>query len=360
MASIEKRTTRDGQVRYRARITLKGHPRISETFSTLTAARKWAKQTEAGINAGLFHPGSETHRHTVGDMIRRYEEERLPNLADKHVAARLQWWGQQLGMTTALTAVTPERITAVKDRLLGGSAGISGKPLAPATVRKYLTMLSGAFAAAHKDWLWMKSNPVHGVRKPADSRGHVRFLDDGERDRLFAACRDSADARLYPLVLTALYTGARRNELMRLRWADVDMDRQMATLHETKNGDRRALVFTGPAAEALRQWSQVRRIDTDLVFPSPTGKAVFPERAWKAALAAAGITDFRFHDLRHTFASYLAMTGATLAELAEALGHRSLGQVKRYAHLTEGHTRSVLDRMSSRFGEGSSPLSAVA
>ena len=80
MASIEKRTTKDGRVRYRARITIKGHPRVSETFTTRTAAQKWASRTETDVVAGLFNPEPEAHRLTVGDMIERYLEERLPNL----------------------------------------------------------------------------------------------------------------------------------------------------------------------------------------------------------------------------------------------------------------------------------------
>ncbi len=357
MASIEKRTTKDGRDRYRARITIRGHPRVSETFTTRTAASKWAKRTEADIVAGRFNPEPEAHRHTVGDMIERYIEERLPNLSDKHVASCLTWWGRQLGMTTALTAVTPAKITEVKDRLLTGRGGLTGTPLTPATVRKYLTKLSGAFAAAQKDWLWITSNPVHSIRKPPDSKGRVRFLNDDERDSLLFACRKSDEARLYPLVLTALYTGARRTELLRLRWEDVDLERGLATLHQTKNGDRRALVITDPVAEELRSWSKERRIAKDLVFPSPTGKSTFPFRTWKAVREEAGIDDFRFHDLRHSFASYLAMTGATLTEIAEALGHRSLSQVKRYAHLTEGHIQSVVGRMAKRFTDSKSPLS---
>ena len=72
-------------------------------------------------------------------------------------------------------------------------------------------------------------------------------------------------------------------------------------------------------------------------------------KAWYKAMERAGIEDFRFHDLRHTFASYLAMSGATLAELAEALGHKTLVMVKRYTHLTEGHTASVVARMTEQF-----------
>jgi integrase len=103
----------------------------------------------------------------------------------------------------------------------------------------------------------------------------------------------------------------------------------------------------------MQQHATVRRMDTVLVFPDATGKRPAGIReAWEYALKRANIADFRFHDLRHTFASYLAMNGASLLEIAEVLGHKTLAMVKRYAHLTEAHTRSVVEQMNRAvFGE---------
>jgi len=109
------------------------------------------------------------------------------------------------------------------------------------------------------------------------------------------------------------------------------------------------LPLAGRASELLRQMASVRRLGSNAVFAGRNGKALFPRDAWEAALVKAEISDFRFHDLRHTAASYLAMSGATLAEIAEVLGHRTLQMVKRYAHLTEQHTSSVVSRMNSKF-----------
>ena len=124
------------------------------------------------------------------------------------------------------------------------------------------------------------------------------------------------------------------------------MQKGVAVLHETKNEERRAVPLAGPALGLLRDLSRVRRIDSDLVFAGPDGRAIFPRKPWERALAAAEIADFRFHDLRHSAASYLAMNGATLAEIAEVLGHKTLAMVKRYAHLTEAHTAKVVTRMN--------------
>lgn len=100
---------------------------------------------------------------------------------------------------------------------------------------------------------------------------------------------------------------------------------------------------------------KIRRIDTTLIFPSTSLKQPVDLRfPWEKALKASKIEDFRFHDLRHTTASYLAMNGASLAEIAEVLGHKTLSMVKRYAHLSESHTANVVARMNEKFfmGEG--------
>ncbi|MCP3956417.1 MAG: site-specific integrase [bacterium] len=285
----------------------------------------------------------------MGDLVGRYIEEKLPHLADqKETSRRLEWWAGQLGQDTRLCQITPASIASARDRLARGK-GLSGKAVSPSTVRRYLTVLGSAMSMATKEWFWMEDNPCSKVVRPTEPRGRVRCLDGDERQRLLAACEESQTRLLYPLVVMALCTGARRGELLRLTWQDVDLDRGVAIIHHSKNGERRALAITGLAASVLKEWSRVRRLGSDPVFAGRGGKATFPQRAWQVALEAAGIEDFRFHDLRHTFASYLAMSGATLAELAEALGHKTFAMVKRYAHLTEGHTASVVARMTQRF-----------
>src|SRR5262249_42298039 len=165
------------------------------------------------------------------------------------------------------------------------------------------------------------------------------------------ACKRSKNTFLYTIVVLALATGGRQQELLTLRWPDVDFKRGTLTFHQTKNGERRTIPLTGYALDLLKQ--HVRHLGTDRVFPAYTNiKRCRIRDAWNNAVRRAGITDFHFHDLRHTFAPYLAMQGASLLEIAEALGHKSLAMVKRYAHLTEGHTRSVVERMNKAvFGE---------
>ncbi|WP_242523257.1 site-specific integrase [Thiocystis minor] len=191
------------------------------------------------------------------------------------------------------------------------------------------------------------------VSKPKEPRGRVRYLSDPERERLLVACKQGGPD-LYLAVVLSLSTGARKQEAMGLRWGQIDFARRVAILTETKNGERRALSLSGLALEMLQHRAKVRRLDTDLVFPG----RIHPDQPldlrtpWETALKRAEVDNFRWHDLRHTAASYLAMGGATLPELAAFLGHKTLAMVQRYTHLSEDHNSSVVERMNARvFGE---------
>ncbi len=351
MAVIEKRTRRDGVVSYRARVRLQGHPEFTQTFAKKTDARDWARDIEAKLKGGKHLPSRDAQRRTVAQLIDRYLQHTLTRKARNRDAGKqgalLGWWKTEIG-DLAVANVTPAVVAEARDKLLSGTTKRK-KPRSPATVNRYLAALSSAFKAAVKEYHWCEANPVAAVAKGAESPGVIRFLDDAERDRLLKACRASQADYLYLLVLLAVTTGARRAELLGLTWQDVDLKRGIATFHRTKNRERRAVPIVGEALELLRARARVRRIDTALVFPGVAGKPLTVDTAWKAALARAEITGFRFHDLRHTAASYLAMSGATAPEIAAVLGHKTLQMVKRYAHLGEQHTAAVVERMTSKF-----------
>lgn len=354
MATITKRTDNSGAATFQVKVRLKGHPTQAATFARLTDAKRWAQATESAIRENRHFKTTEAKRHTLADLVDRYAREVLPGKKDgAHQGRQLDWWKGALG-AYALADVTPALIAETRDALAAQPTH-RGPTTSPATVVRYLAALSHAFTVAVKEWGWVDSNPLVKVSKPKEPRGRVRFLDDDERDRLLTACRASAGPDLYPAVILALSTGARAQEVLGLRWPQVDLGRRVATLLDTKNGEVRVLPLAGPALALLRERSKVRRIDTDLVFPArrnPT-KPIDLRTAFEAALERAGIADFRWHDLRHTAASYLAMNGASLAEIAEVLGHKTLAMVKRYAHLSEAHTAGVVGRMNRAiFGDG--------
>jgi integrase len=217
-------------------------------------------------------------------------------------------------------------------------------------VDKYLKNLSHVFNVAVADWAWLDSNPVKKVKSPKLPRGRVRFLDDNERARLLIACKESNNAWLYLCVVLALSTGMRQGELMGLKWQDVNLKDGYLILHQTKNGTRRRVPIAGLGLELLAEHSKIRRLDTDLLFPGTIhkNKPIDLRTPFETALKAAGINDMKWHDLRHCCASYLAMNGASLGEIAEVLGHKTLSMVKRYSHLSDSHVSNVVGSMNKK------------
>jgi integrase len=147
-----------------------------------------------------------------------------------------------------------------------------------------------------------------------------------------------------------MFTGARRENILSLTWQQVDFERRCIILTDTKNGERQTLPLVEPAYSELLAWRDKARKDSPLVFAGKinTNAHVSINHTWQTALKRAGITNFRFHDLRHSFASELAMSGASLAEIAAGTGHKTLQMVKRYAHLSHDHTASVVERMAAK------------
>jgi integrase len=141
----------------------------------------------------------------------------------------------------------------------------------------------------------------------------------------------------------ALATGMRKGEILNLKWGDVDLDTGKIVITESKNGEVRVVYVTELALKELRKHAQEHIFQTQWVFPKKNlnGPASI-SHAWNMAVKRASIENFKFHDLRHTAASYLAMNGASLVEIAEILGHMTLAMVKRYAHFCESHSKNVL------------------
>ena len=218
-----------------------------------------------------------------------------------------------------------------------------------ATANRYRSALSHVFTIAIKEWQWLGRSPLEMVSKPKEKNARVRFLTLDEIKALLQAASHEKRKPLCLIVLMALSTGARKMEILTLKWSDVDMERGVAVTHDTKNSESRTLHLSGPALAELVEYSQYRHPKSKLVFPNRFGdEPVDIQDEFKRALKLAGIQEFHFHDLRHTAASYMAMNGANASDIAEVLGHKSLDMVKRYAHLSKKHTAGVVASMNEK------------
>ena len=347
MKGIDKRIHKNGTVSYRARVRIKGHPVLSQSFASKTLAMKWKRDTESAVEQGKYEYDQPGSKNTLAELIDRYIEKVLPSKPKnaRNVRQHLLWWKQELGHCL-LSDIKPSMIAQKRDELLSGTT-CKDKLRSSTTVVRYLASLSHAFAIAVKDWEWIQENPVMKISKPKISNGRTRFLNDDEKERLLQACRESESKGLYPIVILALSTGMRRGEIMNLKWSDVDLDQGSILLQTTKNGERRFIPLLGMALDLLRSRYTNQATDS-LVFPAPhsQSKPIDIRSAWETALRKAEISNFRFHDLRHTAASYLAMNQASLLEIGTLLGHKTVQMTKRYAHLSNEHIYSTADALN--------------
>jgi len=296
-------------------------------------------------------------RPTLAEIASLYLQDYNGRDASRH--HRIGWWVARLGDRPATSLTDDDVFQGLEDlaqepaRRYAGR-DIDGKKIfrarrtkrSGATVNRYHVALGALYSWAIRRRRLPKGfgNPCQGVERQREPTGRVRFLSDEERARLLEACRASKWQRLYCLVLLALTTGARRGELMALRWRDIDLERGVAYVHDSKNEDRRVLPLTRAASEELNR------------FQGPQGALVFASRlrtsvpfsfetAWGIARKQARLANFRFHDCRHSCASMLAQNGASLLEIADVLGHRQLAMTKRYSHLTVQSKANLVNRI---------------
>lgn len=265
-----------------------------------------------------------------------------------------------------LTAITVERIESWKARRL--SEGRS-----PSTVLRDLFTLSSVLRRAMKEGE-LTENPMRRVDRPRiDRRGKIRFLDEAEesrlrmalqeRDAIMKATRAAANVRhlkrgeqslppltsfgdhLTPAVLLSINTGLRRGELLKLRWSSIDFDRQLLTVEgpNAKSRQTRHVPLNDEAVSLLRNWRE----------QSGNGASVFSvatnyKKGWKALLKRAGITQFRWHDMRHHFASRLVQRGVPLNTVRDLLGHSTVQMSLRYAHLAPDQRREAVAKLNEK------------
>ena len=357
-SGIRKRTNADGKGVYEVRVRHKGAPDRTLTCPTLREARKQRDMARSLAWEGKHTQGAEGRRKTVSELCKEFLEARYSDHTDhshyRTHKGHLQWWCERIG-TYRLAQITSQSLIQYREELL--------QCVTATTCQRYLASLSGAFTWAMMDERrWVSSNQVRLVTKPKDQRPQeererVRFLSADERTRLFEVCAKSRSRWLYQVVLMALVTGARKNEILSLRWRDVDLASGNVCFRNTKNGSDRTTTLVDPTLTILRdrQRGPIIPHPESYVFPAPCGtKPISIRTAWETAVCKAQLEDFHFHDLRHTTASYLRIDGHSLEDIGDVLGHRSLTVTRRYAHLDDSYQRKMLgSTMGKVFGEGS-------
>jgi integrase len=294
MASFKPRKDKNGKTTgWYVQIRLRGHKPECSTHERLTDAKIWAKETESAIRFGRYFKTSEARKHTLAALVDKYIAEILPT-KEKSIRkqkAQLLWWKSQIGHMV-LADISQFVIAEQRDKLLKGITPRRAVR-SNATVVRYMAAMGHAFKIAVREWGWIDNSPMEKVSKPKESRGRVRYLSDQEREALLHACMESSNKLLYPAVIISLSCGMRKSEILNLRWADVDFQKERVILHQTKNGERKSVPIKGLALQLFQALDKVRRIDTALVFPGKNPhKPMDIRAAWESAIKSSGLKIF--------------------------------------------------------------------
>jgi integrase len=265
----------------------------------------------------------------VAHTLKPRTQERWQGILNKHLKPAFP------GALRAITAAAAESYIA---RRVENKASAS-------TINREVTVLKHMFKRAVM-WEYLSNNPIAGMKDLREPAGRARFLGIEEIDQLLNAFEwegaRSPLVRHYlkPLALVAMNTGMRRNEILGLTRRSVDWSNRVVPLEETKNDTPRPVFLNDVALDALR--SLPARLDTDRLFPFSPNQVTM---AFRRVVKRAGISDFRFHDLRHTFASYQAMSGVAARGLQALLGHKDARMTMRYSHLSDAYLRDAVNNV---------------
>jgi integrase len=219
------------------------------------------------------------------------------------------------------------------------------KRLKPATVNRQLACLKHMFNKAI-EWGYVKNNPMKDVRMLKEPPGRIRYLMPDEISALLRECAP----HIRPIVITALHTGMRKSEILNLKWSNIDLKRRLITIETTKNNECRTIPINDVLYEELRKIP--RHFRNHMVFYNKDGENYYDiKKGFQAAVKRAGVKDFRFHDLRHTFASYLVMSGVDIRTVQQLLGHKDIKMTLRYSHLSKTHLQDAVNKVGTNLAQ---------
>ena len=301
--------------------------RIFDKLKGDIAEGKWFEQL----------PGKD---FTFGDLIEKYLEEysavnkaKKSHKRDKSLAAHLL----KSFKDKYLLDITPAMISDYKvQRRREGAA--------PRTINYELTLMSHAFNIAILEWEWLKDNPVKKVKKDRVNNAIERWLTQEEEGRLLSV----SSQWLREIILFAIHTGLRQSEILNLKWPQVDMARRTILICEQKNRGVDTLPLNGTAFGVLEERHKHRSSRCDYVFPNSNQNRMSNRnlyRAFKIAADKAKVHNFRFHDLRHTFATRLVQSGVGIYEVQRLGRWKNTSMVMRYAHHNTESLRSPIEVM---------------
>lgn len=353
MATITKRRNADRSSSYLAQVRVRPFKPVAKAFPSRDEAEAWAKELETSLRTDK--DGGAVRRDLSAFTVKQLAEEYLADEAATSLKSfrstqdRLAWWVNTYG-GERVRSLGVLKLREARDRLKPGRA--------PATVNRYV-------AAMRSCWNWGIAAGLVPADKAWPKRlmltepeGRTRYLTDAELVALLDAAKAHSPA-IYAAIVVSLATGIRRGELLRLKWTDIDLEAPARLrVLEAKNRTPRAVHLPATAVDALKALRREAIVGTRAVFLDGEGAPLTThtlETPWRDVRAAAKLKDFRWHDLRHSCASYLAQNGASLLEIGRVLGHKSQQVTLRYSHLVEGAPVTGHDKLDKKLRDPGQP-----
>jgi len=248
---------------------------------------------------------------------------------------------------TRLTSLVPffagKCLHEITPRLVEEYKAKRSKEVKTSTINRELACLKHIFTVAI-EWGRVEANPVKRVKLYRENNARVRYLEREEAERLVNAC----SGYLRNIVIVALNTGIRKSSILNLKWQDIDIKRRVIYLHDSKNGEKQEIPMNDTAKAVFIQ--QPKNPASPYVFAKEDGTPFGDiKKGFLSVLAKLGVKDFKFHDLRHTFASQLVMGGIDLNTVRELMGHKSIRMTLRYSHLSPAHKQRAVDVLSTKW-----------
>lgn len=339
-------TQRCGGFAFRVRMCVSG-VRINETFETLEEARAFRDRKRADLAldpaAKLVLQGRESKREavklTLNALLDRYETE--VTVTKKGKRAELLRIKKLRRFEIAGMPVHLIDRTALNRFMEDGKK----EKWSTSTLRKYVMLISAVYTTAVRRWGYKLQNPVRTIEVPSNGTGRTRRLEAGEYERLLAAAQRCRNRYAAPLIVLAVETAARRGELLKLDWANVDIAGSTATFVDTKNGEDRVIPLSSAARKILLGLPRALRgpvmpleeHQARSAFESAVKRA---RREYERECEVGGkeplpdlLMNLRFHDLRHEATTRLFEKGLDMMEAASVTGHKTLSMLRRYTHL---------------------------
>lgn len=314
---------------------------------TIEQIRKKATQINAAMANGA-NPNDTLRQMreeaTFADLFQAYME--------RHAKLKKRSWQADLeAYKRHLTNLGRKKLSAISRRDIAAIHSRLGKDT-PTTANRILALISSVFGRAIEFGLWEGPNPCQGIKKFRE-QSRDRFLSADELARFFQALEMEPNDTARDYFIASLFTGARRANVLAMRWSDIDLDAGLWRIPITKNGTPQTVPLVPAVVEMLRY----RKASTKSLFVFPgsgvTGHLVEPKKAWARICKAAGLEDVRIHDLRRTCGSWQAKTGASLPIIGRSLNHQSASTTSIYARLDLDPVRTSMERAAEAMLEAS-------